>query len=327
MASAVKEFLLYTDDRLRAGEIGRSHQVNTEQVCRMYVVPQLGMVLLNELSIERVATFARQLRHKGLASASVRKAMAVLRRIEKFARKRGWMKAQPVLDALGEFRAPKAEKIETFTPAEVTKLLAKAGERRHQMNARPTASMNLIVHLAALCGMRVGEILGLPVSAIDLDRRQIDVRQALSRFYEIKGPKTSAGYRPIPMPSRVVALVRDWMEHHHIENEHGLLLTSPSGLPIRQSNLRERWYNLLDACAMPRRHFHALRHFNASWLIAHGMPAPEVAKLLGHAQFDMTLRVYTHGLLDQHAQAERVERIMGSMVPVAATEPHGLLTH
>ena len=37
-------------------------------------------------------------------------------------------------------------------------------------------------------------------------------------------------------------------------------------------------------------HFHALRHFAASWMIENGLPLPEVASLLGHSKFDTTLQ-------------------------------------
>ena len=247
--------------------------------------------------------------------------------MEKLARKRGWLKTQPVADAIAELPRAPAQRIETFQPDEVAALLGKAGERRHQMNARPTAAMNVVVHLAALCGLRMGEILGLPVDAIDLDRRRLEVRQAVSRFYDIKGPKTAAGFRTVPLPAPVVTVLRHWLEHHHIANAAGLLLTSPNGLVIRQGNLRVQWNTLLDVTALPRRHFHALRHFYASWHIANGTPAPDVAKLLGHAQFDMTLRVYTHALMRDDARVAQADRIAGLLIPADARAPQMALTH
>ena len=54
------------------------------------------------------------------------------------------------------------------------------------------------------------------------------------------------------------------------------------------------WQGLLKHAGLPSFHFHALRHFCASWMIENRMPLTDVASLLGHANFDMTLHVYAH---------------------------------
>jgi len=72
-------------------------------------------------------------------------------------------------------------------------------------------------------------------------------------------------------------------------------------------------------------HFHALRHFYGSMLIESGAPLPDVAKLMGHSAFDMTLQVYTHSVLQadqRHAFADQMAARLTIPGPQAVAAIH-----
>jgi integrase len=62
-------------------------------------------------------------------------------------------------------------------------------------------------------------------------------------------------------------------------------------------------------------HFRALRHFAASCMIENGWPLMDVASLLGHSKFDMTLRVYAHPIVGGGNQrSEAMERMAAKLL-------------
>ena len=60
-------------------------------------------------------------------------------------------------------------------------------------------------------------------------------------------------------------------------------------------------------------HFHALRHFAASMMVDHGLPLTEVALLLGHSTFDMTLQVYAHPIAGGNRRSEAMQKIAAAL--------------
>lgn len=71
-------------------------------------------------------------------------------------------------------------------------------------------------------------------------------------------------------------------------------------------------------------HFHTLRHFAASLMIEPGLPLTEVASLMGHSKFDMTLQVYAHPIVGGQRRHDTIERMATTMI-VDATRPQQLL--
>ena len=68
------------------------------------------------------------------------------------------------------------------------------------------------MHLALVTGMRRSELLGLPLSAVDVDGGVLRVVQALARVrgmgYELRPPKTARGRLAISLSPAAIALLR-----------------------------------------------------------------------------------------------------------------------
>ena len=143
------------------------------------------------------------------------------------------------------------------------------------------------------------------------------VRHSLDRFDSLKGPKTASGVRDVPMSPHVRDLVADFIARYFIPNERGLVFTSNAGTGHLTVNHHVAWKALLKRAGLESAdnfHFHALRHFCASWMVSNGMPIGEVARLLGHRTFDVTLQVYTHAMFDRAAQHEARDRVVSSFM-------------
>jgi integrase len=208
--------------------------------------------------------------------------------------------------------------IRTFTSEEVLRLLAATRHRTRRFTARGGDFLECAVNIAAFCGLRYGEVMALSLDTADLDQRVFRVRHSLTRWDVLKAPKTKAGVRDVPIPTHVALMVRDWIAKHYVPNERGLIFRTASGGAYNGGNFHNNDWGLLLVRAGLREgerfHFHALRHFAASWMIEHGLPLTDVASLLGHSKFDMTLQVYAHPVVGGNRRHEAMDRMASALV-------------
>jgi integrase len=162
------------------------------------------------------------------------------------------------------------------------------------------------IAVAALyTGMRAGELLGLRWGNTDLDAKVIKVRASLEQTragLRFKGPKSKAGMRDISLPDVVVDTLRQ-QRRQLLERrlalgqgrltDEDLVFPQWDGSPQRPNTLSSSWAKAAKAHGLSIS-FHALRHTHASQLIAAGVDVVTIAKRLGHASADITLRVYAH---------------------------------
>lgn len=317
-------YVRHCEERLRAGTIGRSHYNKIATAVKKYIVPFFGnRKLITEVTWQDAEDWHRwSISTYKLAGVTIRNYLFVLKKIEAYAINRGLAKRAVIAAASRELRSAPDKPIRTFNAAEIGRLLAAADERPPYCMARTHALGRCFVHLAAFCGLRYGEIAGLSLKQVDFHRRLIRVRHSLTIYDELKGPKTRAGVRDVPMAAHVAQLLADWVQRHYVENERGLLFRTNLGGPISSANFhRDRWQPILKIAGLdPNRaggkrfHFHALRHFYASSLIAQGVPITEVASLLGHSSFDMTLQIYAHPIVGGHHRHEIVDRMANNLL-------------
>ena len=108
---------------------------------------------------------------------------------------------------------------------------------------RPWRRYRVLVALGIHTGMRIGEIRGLPWTALDLVAGQVHVRQQADENNKIKEyTKSDAGRRTIPLPADLVRLLREWK----IEaGGNALVVATRSGRPDAASNITKRgWFEL-----------------------------------------------------------------------------------
>jgi integrase len=165
-----------------------------------------------------------------------------------------------------------------------------------------------IVTLATFTGLRRGEILALRWKNVDLDKKVLQVREALEQTrthgIRFKAPKSKAGRRDVTMPDVVV----DTLRQHRIKqlelraklglgrlSDDDLLFVGLNGGPIGPKHFSANiWIRFAAEIGMSEVTFHSLRHTHASQLIAAGVDVVTISKRLGHSNPSITLKVYAH---------------------------------
>lgn len=159
------------------------------------------------------------------------------------------------------------------------------GERLHALFA-----------LAAYCGLRRGEVLGLVWAEVDLDQGIAYVRET----GDGEGTKSDAGTRAVPLPGLVVTALRAWRKRQAADRlawgldwpDTGLVFTREDGTPVRPQWVSVRFETLAFRAGLPPVRFHDLRHGAASLCKAAGLDTKYISDLLGHSRTSFTDATY-----------------------------------
>ena len=164
--------------------------------------------------------------------------------------------------------------------------------------------------IVAETGMRGGELCGLGVSDVDLDKGIVTVWRSAWRG-TLQTPKTSNAVRHFPISENLADHIRHYLETDWKPNLDDLLFCTRTGRPFDNYNV-VTWQlkPLLERIGVAetrRMGLHAFRHCNATELDRMGAPIKVRQDRLGHADSQTTFG-YTHA---ESADHKRVAAELG----------------
>lgn len=162
-------------------------------------------------------------------------------------------------------------------------------------------------------GCRLGEALALQWDSVGLGVA-VTVDGTLHRTdgeWLVGEPKTRNAVRTVILPAAVTeALHRQkaqqnaWQEAAgHDWHDTGFVFTGKTGKPLFASTVQHAMKRMCTQLGLPPVTPHGLRHLHASLLLDEGVPVTAVSARLGHANPQITLRIYAHALAGQDGQA------------------------
>ena len=245
---------------------------------------------LNTIGRAGVEAYLTHCADQGLSKSTRARRLSAVRQFFRFAFDEGWRTDNPAQMIKGPGREKRLP--QTLAVAEVDRLLDAA--RQHGRTDLERSRNTCLVELLYATGMRVSELVSLPVAATRGDPRMILIRG--------KGGKE----RMVPLSPSARAALADWLAVHPQTAPEGaqpsrFLFPSRS----REGHLtRHRFYLLIKDIAVaggvspdlvtP----HTLRHAFATHLLANGADLRSIQTLLGHADV-ATTEIYTHVLEDR----------------------------
>ncbi|GHF55913.1 tyrosine recombinase [Seohaeicola zhoushanensis] len=231
---------------------------------------------------------------QGLSRATRARRLSAIRQLYRFAFEEGWRAENPAIQIRGPGRDERLPK--TLDVPEVTRLLAAAREsgRTPEDRLRNICLMELLY----ATGMRVSELVGLPVAAARGNPKMLLVLG--------KGGKE----RMVPLSPPAREALADWLKARDADQEERQRKGAAPSRHLFPSHgtsghlTRNRFYLLIKELAVaggvsPAKVTpHTLRHAFATHLLANGADLRSIQTMLGHADV-ATTEIYTH-VLDEH---------------------------
>jgi integrase len=287
-------------DYLARADLAPATRDSYRSVARARLLPALGDVLVDALTPERVrAHVAAELASRPLSRRkaptisrhTVQVEMQVLRSAVRWGAAEGGV-AAAALPPVPMPSRPRRQSPRFFSRDEVARFLLAVEDSPNRALWR--------TQLAT--GMRIGELVALRWTDVDLEQGVIAVRATAYRTQRQERTKTRSGGRRVHLDPATLALLRE----QRSRTRGDVVFPSAAGTQQSADNLRHRdWAAILRRAGIDHASPHALRHTMATHMLDAGVVPTVVAERLGHAHVGVTLAVYTHVLAGQHQDAAR----------------------
>ncbi|WP_112874032.1 tyrosine recombinase [Paracoccus endophyticus] len=249
-------------------------------------------IALTAITRDQIEAYLSRCEAEGLSRATRARRLSAIRQFTRFSLDEGWRDDDPAIRIAGPGRSPRLPR--TLTQDDMTRLLDAAGQfgATPADRARNRAAMELIY----ATGLRVSELVGLPVAALRGAPQMILVRG--------KGGRE----RMVPLTGPARAAVADWLSIRDAappDSPLGRLVAGPGArwlFPAAGAAghmTRQAFHGMLAGLAAAtgfapgRVTPHVIRHAFATHLLEGGADLRAIQTLLGHADLGTT-EIYTH---------------------------------
>lgn len=159
--------------------------------------------------------------------------------------------------------------------------------------------------LAAMTGMRRGEVLGLRWCDLDLEARRLAITQTLiapKYQLQLSSPKTEKGQRAVALDAATARALTEHRNRVRLERaalglelqDSDLVFANEDASPIVPHLFTLAFQKEAKAADVPRIRLHDLRHMHATLALQAGVHPKVVSERLGHASIAITLDTYSH---------------------------------
>ncbi len=160
-------------------------------------------------------------------------------------------------------------------------------------------------------GIRISEFCGLTMDDIDLNRRVMTVKRQLigssGKKNMIEEPKTESGIRALPITQEVCGCFKAIIERRNkpkvepvVDGVSGFLYLDKNEKPSVANHWEKHFqyavarYNKIYKQELPKITPHVCRHTYCTNMAKTGISPKTLQYLMGHADIEITLNVYTH---------------------------------
>ncbi len=251
---------------------------------RLHILPCFGSLKLTEITPVKIREWQNALLSSGdLKATTINQIGQHFSTALNYAVKFYGLSKNPYT-MVGRIRGAKYADMKIWTPEQFQRFLSYIPTENQELR--------MAYELLFWTGIRVGELLALTVSDVNLENKKISITKTLRRIQGqvvVGTPKTAKSVREVDLPGFLVADLREYLAtlFHPMKSTRIFHWTDPS--PLK--------YHLVRAASQaglgPIR-IHDFRHSHASFLIAHSCPITYVSKRLGHENSSITMSIYAH---------------------------------
>lgn len=299
-------------------------------IWRAHLRPELGSLRIPDLDVARVRRYVETKRAGGLSGATVRGHVAAISALYEDCRERPRETGATGPNPCHDLPTSIAVQLRPATdPRTVPYVEREYLTRIYDALPEPIRTGYAV---GVLAGLRTGEVRALRWEHVDLERRQIVVREAVGISGHV-GPVKDSEARVLPIDPDLLAVLR---ARRLATGGRGLIVppahpgrrSGPQRAParsIRSQTLNEALARALEPLGLAGKGldwYRATRHSYASLYVLGGGSLHQLSVLLGHASAQVTLR-YAH--LQPHRLAEAdTDRIRAGLSAPRGAEPRAI---
>jgi integrase len=271
-----------------------------EQHIEDYIVPRWGGERIADIKAFRVEDWLKSL---DKADGTKSKTKAVFSVLYQHAMRYGWAERNPIKEVRQS--AKPLHEPDVLTPEEVTALFS----------ALPGYARYMVI-VAAVTGLRRGELVGLKWEDIDFENGRLYVRRSLVNQVEGE-PKTKGSKRPLPLETALAFALSQWKQQTSYSNPSDWVFASPyyaGRTPYWPSTVLEKIIRptALAVEIAKRIGWHTFRRTIATLLLANGESIKTTQDLMRHATPSMTLGTYAQAVTEDKRTAQnRITSLLG----------------
>lgn len=259
-----------------------------------HILPEIGNVILNDISKRHLAFFTEHLMsEKNLSKTSVNNILIISSMILRYAEEEY------------NIHLPKIQLLKT-DKQEMRVLSTNEQKILLKYLAEDDNPYHLSIILAMYTGMRIGEICALQWE--DVEENVIHINKTMQRMKSgekteiiISSPKTITSKRDIPISVQLIEILKNYRQ------ENGYVVCQESGKYIEPRLLQQHFKRIIQCCNIPPANFHSLRHTFATRCVEVGVDVKTLSEILGHSDVKTTLNKYVHSSF-KHKQ-EQMNRL------------------
>ena len=249
---------------------------------------------LSEATRDDVEDYLVACERGGLSQSTRARRLSAIKQLYRFAHDEGWRSDNPALQINGPGASRHLPK--TLSEDDVTRLLTAAAETGR--TAKERQRNLLLMELLYATGLRVSELVELPLGTVRGDPRMILV----------KGKGDKERMAPLSAPARLGLTA--WLKQRDLDEDAARKSGKPANRYLFPGSgadghlTRQQFHGLVKDMAAramldpAQVSPHVLRHAFATHLLANGADLRVIQTLLGHADLSTT-EIYTHVLEDQ----------------------------
>lgn len=274
-----------------------------KDICNSHVIGGLGDYELDELTPLILQKHVNEIKAHGnkktggeLSANSVNGIITVIQSSLKRANELGISKTYHA----GAIQRPRVEESEVrcFSVKE-QKMIEKAvlSSNKRKMHG---------VIIALYTGVRIGELVALEFSSVDMQKRTITIKETCYEskdndgiFGKINDSTKSRRTRVVPFPKQLLPIFKELKT----QSKSGYVIENAKGEQMSVRSYQRSFETLIDKLGVSKLSFHALRHTFATRALESGMDVKTLSEILGHKSATVTLNRYAHSMMEHKQSA------------------------
>ena len=315
----VGEFIRkWLDDSIK-GTVREVTYLNYELSFTRHIEPELGRIRLTKLTTPHVLSWLRAKKEAGVGAATMRRALALLKRALAQALHWQLIARNPAEGVKPPRYAPRETR--PLSPEELVAFL----------EAIRGDDYEALFLIAVTGGPREGELLALRWDDVSADCTEVRIDEGVvilpGGVERFNAPKTRSSRRSVPLTGLAAAALREhrkrFLERRLASGgvppgdwSEALVFPSPRSPEhvYRARNVLRRLDRILERSGLPHVTFHGLRHTFATLMSVTDAHPKDVQGILGHARISQTLDTYTHHVsAHQRAAIQRLDELLGAV--------------